>query len=228
MSRLLSVVLALCVLEAVAAAQYGPPPPPPGYGPPPPPPGYGPVAYGSAGPGYHEHDGFYLRLDIGFGGTSMKSDDADVTISGPGGSFGVAVGGVVAPNLIIFGEVFDDIAINPDIQFGSITASTQDTSAGVVGLGAGLAYYIMPINIYLSGTVAASRLTASQHGDEVAHSAWGGGLSLMVGKEWWVSDNWGIGGALQLYGGRIKDNSDSSSATWNVGAIALVFSATYN
>src|SRR5262249_28220230 len=166
--------LFVCLAEAVAAAQYGPPPPPPGYGPPPPPPGYGPppTVYASAAPGYHEHDGFYLRLHLGVGGTRMTADDPDVTISGAGGALGIAVGGAVAENLIIYGELLADIASNPDIKFGGFTSSTEDTSAGVVGIGAGLAYYFMPINVYISGTVAASRLTASQHGDEVAHSAW--------------------------------------------------------
>ena len=219
MKRSLLVLVVLPVLQAAAAAQVPPPPPPPGD--------YGTTGYGAPAPGFHEHDGFYLRLDIGFGGTAMSSKDLDVDISGPGGAFGIAIGGAVAQDLIVYGEVFDDIAVNPDVRVGSFTGTTSDTSAGVVGIGGGLAYYFMPSNIYLSATLAASRLTAQRHGSEVAHSAWGGGLSLMVGKEWWVSDNWGLGVAIQLYGGRIRDDSESSP-TWDVGAIAVVFSATYN
>ena len=220
-----SIILALLLFPSVALAQPGaapppPPTPPPGYGPPPP-------AYGYADPNAHKHDGFYLRFFLGIGYTSMELEDADLTVSGAGGAFGIAAGVAVSENLIVFAEIFDDIAVNPKVKAGGMTGETEDISAGVVAVGAGVAYYIQPSNMYVSGTLSWGQLTVQQDGEEVAETEFGPGLSLMVGKEWWVSPNWGVGGALQVYGGRMKDKGENAP-TWATQAIAIAFSATYN
>lgn len=220
----LAVVSILCGWVSIAAAQ-------PGAGAPPPPPGGGGYAY-PAQPGYedpsaHRHDSFFLRLWIGPAYTSMKLEDADVEVSGGGGSFGIAVGTAVQENLIIFGQLFDDIAMNPTIKMGGAELETSDVNAGVIGVGAGLAYYIMPANVYVSGALTYTQISVQQDGQEIGESEFGPGFSLMIGKEWWVSNNWGVGGALQLFGGRMKDKGDGAP-TWQTTAAALVFSATYN
>lgn len=230
--RIQSVLLASLLFSSAAFAQAPPPPGPP----PPPPGGYGapptaPYGYGSAYgpgqmPGYHRHDGGFFRAFLGFGYVNMSVEDVDLTIKGPGGIFGIAGGWAVAENLIIYAEVFDDIAFNPDVELGDFSGETEDTSAGNVGIGAGLAYYIMPANLYLSATIAASKITASSNGEDF-DTNFGPSVSLMIGKEWWVSDNWGLGVAGQLFLGSMKD-SDESDAKWKVISGGVVFSATYN
>ena len=223
--RSIFALLLILVPSAVLAqpGAYGPPPPPP-------PPGYGtpgPGAYGVADPNAHRHDGFYLRFFLGLGYTSMQLDDADLTVSGGGGAFGIAAGVAVSENLIVFAELFDDIAVNPTVEQGGATADTEDVSAGVVAIGAGIAYYIQPSNLYVSGTLSWGQLTVQQDGEEIGESDFGPGVSLMVGKEWWVSDNWGLGVALQLYAGSMKDSNDGGP-TWKTTAAAIVGSATFN
>jgi hypothetical protein len=53
----------------------------------------------------------------------------------------------------------------------------------------------------------------------------GFGFNLMVGKEWWVSDNWGLGVALQLLLAGAKDRDGTE---WDSGALAVLFTATHN
>jgi hypothetical protein len=48
----------------------------------------------------------------------------------------------------------------------------------------------------------------------------------MVGKEWWVSDDWGLGVAAQLLLGSAKD--PYSDAHWTSRGVAVMFSSTYN
>jgi hypothetical protein len=215
--------LLLVLVPSAALAQPGaappPPPPPPGYGP-------GPAAYGAADPGAHRHDGFYLRFFLGLGYTSMNLDDADLTVSGAGGAFGIAAGVAVSENFIIFAEIFDDIAVNPKIEMGGSSLDTEDVNAGVVAIGLGAAYYF-PSNMYLSGTLSMGQITVQQDGEEIGESDFGPGVSLMVGKEWWVSNNWGLGVALQLYAGSMKDSEDGGP-TWKTTAAAIVGSATFN
>jgi hypothetical protein len=50
----------------------------------------------------------------------------------------------------------------------------------------------------------------------------------MIGKEWWVSDNWGLGIAGQFFAGRMNDSEAPGAPTWETTAAALVFSATCN
>lgn len=164
---------------------------------------------------------------LGAAYTSMELEDADTKLSGAGGAFGIALGFAVSDNLIVFGELFDDIAVEPTVEMGGSSAEARNVNAGVVAVGAGVAYYFMPANIYVSGTLSWGQLTAQdEDNNEIAETDFGPGLSLMVGKEWWVSDNWGLGGALQIYGGRQKEKD--IDATWNTAAVALTFSATYN
>jgi len=214
-----------------------PPPgyPPPGYPPPGYPPGYPPAAYQSQPtPGSHHHDGFFLRFLAGFGYTSMGADlgPADTKISGGGGGFALALGGALTPNLILFGELLQSIAVEPKVEVGDASATAQDASASLVGIGAGLAYYLSN-NLYLSGTLAFSQISLQDaDNQEVADTEFGPGLSLVVGKEWWVSDNWGLGMAAQLYAATMKDRGPAvaggDAPTWQATGLNLLFSASFN
>src|SRR5688572_7367092 len=151
--------LFLGALAAPAAAQPGAPPP--NYAAPP--------TYGQAGsypavgvvprlPGYQTHDGFYLNLQLGPGYTSMSASagGTDVTISGGGAAFSLALGGAVAPNLILFGQVLADSSVDPKVKVGALSANA-DGSVTVAGFGAGLAYYVMPANVFLLGSALATQ-----------------------------------------------------------------------
>src|SRR5262245_24492481 len=96
-----TVVVSLVALAGTAAAQtYAPPP---AY-----PPGYVPEV--------HEHDGLFFRVFLGLGYTRASSGTevaGKPELSGPGGAFGVALGYTVSPNLVLYGEVFDDISVSP-------------------------------------------------------------------------------------------------------------------
>jgi hypothetical protein len=51
-------------------------------------------------------------------------------------------------------------------------------------------------------------------------------MNVMVGKEFWVSDEWGIGFAGQFLFADIPTTSDDASATYL--GFNLMFSATFN
>lgn len=224
----ISFALALLSIPAVAAAQPGqpPPPPPPGSSP-----GYGYGAYGMTVPGVHEHEGFYLNLGLGFGYNHMSTEvnGVDGAIKGPGGTFTFKLGGNVGRNLIIFGNLFANVAVEPTLEIEGEDAELEDVSAGVRGLGVGLAYYL-DSNIFLSGTLAAAQLVATYDDgttEEDSDTEFGPAFVGEIGKEWWVSDNWGLGLAVQLIVGSMKDSEDSD-ITWTTVAGGLNFSATYD
>jgi hypothetical protein len=221
---------------------YAPPPayaPPPGYAPTPgpgaPPPGYPPGSYPppAYGPPVVEnlHDGFYLRLHTGGGYMSVSGSDGagnTVKIAGDSVSLGVSIGGAIVPNLIVFGTFFISVVSNPDLTQNGAAAGTGSGSAAVGGFGAGLAYYFQPINLYLSGVLAATDFQVQDsNGNMTYDSDTGIGFQGMVGKEWWVSQDWGLGAAFEFVGASMKDKADPS-IKWTSTSFALLFSATYN
>ena len=192
---------------------YPPPPPPPA----PPPPS--------------AHTGFYLRLHLGGGYSKVSGEDSTgdrVTISGGAASFGVALGGAIAPNWIIFGNLFGTFISDPNVSLDGQDLGSGSGSADVLGFGGGVAYFLEPANVYLSASLAATKFRIdNSNGDKVYESDTGVGFQGIVGKEWRVSAGWGLGIAGELILASMKDSVDSS-LTWTATAFSVLFSATYN
>lgn len=226
------------LLAQYASPNYGPPPP--GYGaPPPPPPGYYPPPrrYGYGRPvvyqaPVYQHDGFYLHMTIGAGYTSLTANTAGdkATISGGGLALGIAAGGAIAPNLILFGTLYDNMISDPDISYNGVPNGQQfGTDVHLIGLGIGLAYYLMPVNVYFSAAVSATwmRLDDNYYDETYLETDTGLGFQGQVGKEWWVWPGWGMGVAAQLTLASMK-SADFQDTRWTGASFSILFSATYN
>jgi hypothetical protein len=175
----------------------------------------------------HAHDGFYLHLAMGIGLTSVSSNGA--SYSGTSTAIAAAGGVVVAPNLIIYGKLVDLSISNAS----GTMAGTPGSSADVewLGVGPGLAYYIEPLNLYLGGTVAFSRASygsgSSSGTGQITN--WGLGGELLFGKEWWASQNWGLGLAGEVVLSSARDRTAMfGGGDWTTAGFNLLFSATYN
>lgn len=100
-----------------------------------------------------------------------------------------------------------------------------DLSLGA--LGAGITYYIMPANVYLSGSVGVGNLTADVQGSSASIDS-GNGLVLdaTLGKEWWVGSKWGLGvaGAFGYHTISDEETDDNLSGP----SFAVRFTATMN
>jgi hypothetical protein len=226
---LLGIASAIVLLgESAAFAQrpyYGR-----GYGPQP---GYYPApAYGSWY-GYHQHDGFFMRVTAGLGyfSASESYGGATYTYSGLGESLSAAFGGTIAPNLILYGELLGTSVSNASLSYGGATQPYSGTDVTLFGFGPGLAYYVEPVNLYLSGTLTFTQVsfTDTYSGYPSGDSNLGIGLSFMVGKEWWVTRDWGIGIAGQVHVATMSDTPAPGYDTrLRAAALSMLFSATYN
>jgi hypothetical protein len=215
--RLFTIAATLLVLAGVASAQGAPPPPPP------------PGGYTVGGAPPVIHTGLHFNVHLGFAYTNMSADDGfgnEVTFSGPGGAFGLSLGYAVKPNLIVYGELFDAIAVNPNVEFNGQSGETEDANVGVIGVGIGLKYYMMPANIYVGGTLAMAQLSAQENGEEVGETDFGPGVLLKAGKEWLVGTKLGVGIGAQLFFGTMPEKDADFS--WTSTAFALVGSLSYN
>ena len=82
--------------------------------------------------------------------------------------------------------------------------------------------------MYLSGALMFVTFELDDsNNNAIYQSDTGVGFQGMVGKEWWVSANWGLGLAGELFVASMKDKTDPNTS-WTSSAFSLVFSATYN
>lgn len=181
-------------------------------------------------PRIHRHLGFFLRLDVGPGyfGTSSPSRSA----KGVGFGVGLAIGGAVTEDLIIAAESWAIGAVNPTQTSNGVTQTWSDSAALISGFGLNITHYFMPANVYLSLTPGISALALEGKVGlpefQVLTSSLGFGLRFAVGKEWWVSDHWGLGMALEFDFSTNRVTSLGFTETWTSFGGGIVFSATYN
>ncbi len=183
----------------------------------------------------YRHRGFFLRPDIGFGYLTASASDlgTDYTISGAAGYLGFAIGGSVADGVILAGHLWGMSATSPTITANGQGGSVSDTYLGFAAIGPEFDYYLMPANFFLGATLALSRVTLQTGGRLTSggtnySTQVGVAGQLAVGKEWWVSDSWGLGLKGEVTITANKDHSSSNSPTWLGFAFAIGFSATYN
>lgn len=178
--------------------------------------------------GAETHDGFFLRFKVGPGYASAKSDtDPSLKISGGAFHFRFDIGGALTENLILHGTLDSFSVFEPEIEYDSESGRIEDSSFDISGIGIGLSYYLMPSNLYVGLLLASveDSITFDIYDEEIeAESDSGPHLTLNAGKEWWVSDNWGLGLGADLGVGRVPDGDDNfDNFTFSVN-----FSATYN
>jgi hypothetical protein len=156
-----------------------------------------------ATPHISEHTGFHLHGAAG---------PATIVGEGIGGSVSASAGVSVAPNLIVGAEAW------------GIGAGSGISDAEIYGFGPMLKYYFMPVNVYLAATPSFTRASSQTiFGDPVGEDEWGFGLRAAIGKEWFVSERWGLGfgGVFDVVTNRLGDDE-------TVMGGALVFSASFN
>ncbi|HWU90249.1 MAG TPA: hypothetical protein VN253_23455 [Kofleriaceae bacterium] len=147
------------------------------------------------------HDGFYFRLGVGPGyaiatlDTGAGSDDS----TGANISTQLAVGWTVRRGLVVGGATFPMVVLSP--SYDGIDAGGQHVSA----TGPFVDYYPNSRKgLHFHGGLLFS-LGYLDGGDRASHIGAGYGASLGVGYDFFVTDEWSIGGiaratAYHLYG----------------------------
>jgi hypothetical protein len=199
--------------------------------PPPPPP--------AAEPGAHLHDGFYMRISLGANGlrSTVESDrasDPEVKVSGGGLSFDFLLGGTPTPGLVLGGGLLIDTAPNPNVQVdGEDVNSDFEASYGFIGPFID-GYFDPEGGFHVGGAIGFSGFTLDDKDDDAdddkAFS--GGGGSIWVGYDAWVSSQWSLGGMLRLSGGsgkrQLERNGVDVEEKATTGSFSILFTALYH
>jgi hypothetical protein len=192
--------------------------------------------------GYHRHDGFYLSLCGGpvFGNVmdDIKTYGAPNTLdmSGTGGVFDFKIGGAIRENLILHADLISNAVAGPTaVSFNNNYSTTvkmpESFGVGEAMWGVGMTYYVMPSNILFSGTLGLGKFSITDSKDSKNNVTTSGGFSLQLklGKEWWVSKNWGLGVGL-TYGTTKVTNESTGNPTEELSSnrFGILFNTTFN
>jgi hypothetical protein len=186
-------------------------------------------------PGSHRHDGFFVRLltgpGVGFHSGSGTIDNGDVgDYSGTAYAMWngqLALGAAVVEDLIVYAAFWGNSAFVSDNSY----EKPKSSIGGYGGLNLGINYYLMPANVFVGGEIGSAfgsyRVYDSSDWSPEYYNydpLFGFDVKVLFGKEWWVSDNWGLG--LAVSGSYTYLAYGSQHA--NLGGVHFNFSATYN
>ncbi|MDH5675046.1 MAG: porin family protein [Myxococcales bacterium] len=186
----------------------------------------------------HAHDGFLLRVVVGPGVSWARERLAgagageDVGRSGLSSSFMLDVGYAIVENFNLRLRIGGQVIPSPTVVVGGEerdVGGSADVGSGLLGLG--VDYYFMPLNLRVGATIGPSGISYTDDaGDEFSTDS-GLGFNLEVGMEWWVSTNWGLGGAAVLWltnvSGQEGTESFGDDVQHRFAGIGLLFSASY-
>jgi hypothetical protein len=174
-----------------------------------------------------EHEGgIFIRLSAGIAGSGTSIEDAGVKteFSEGGGTTNLAIGGMAWKNIALHATSFGWAVSDPNIKVDGVDQGRFNGTASLNAIGGGVTWYIMPVNIYISGSAGFGWLSVTQNFR--SDTSTGFAFDLTVGKEWWVSDRWGLGVAVGANGHSIP--VEGVDANWEGGSIGVRFSATFN
>jgi hypothetical protein len=174
------------------------------------------------------HDGgFFLRIapGVGFARTNIDEAGDELEFRGLSGAADIAIGWMVRPNLALHATLGGWTLDDPTVRFNGQEEDVQDMSLFLFGYGGGFTWYFGDSNVYLTAWGAAAELDFELDGTTETSDT-GYALGLGVGKEWWVSDRWGLG--VSLSAGYHAVPPGDAESRFKGPSFAVSFSATLN
>jgi hypothetical protein len=174
------------------------------------------------------HDGgFFLRLapGLGYARTSISELGDDLELRGLSGSLDVAIGAMVTRNLALHANIGAWAVVDPTLRFNGEEEQIEDTAVSLVSYGGGFTWYFGSSNAYVTAYAGAAGLEFEFEG-EAESSETGWAFEVSLGKEWWVSDRWGLG--VSASGGYHSVPPGDASNNFSGPSFAVRFSATLN
>ena len=176
------------------------------------------------------HRGFFLRFNLGGGPIQVTTDD-DLKVGNGGMQLTIEIGGALFDDFAVYGLLLANSIVGPTLEVDGNTLQADDnTSFGTTIVGGGVTYYL-PWNIYVDAAAGVARHELRYEGPL---AQWrietdpGLGVMLGAGKEWMVSDHWGLGRGAHAVVTSRKDKDDAGKETqFASAAISFSFSASY-
>jgi hypothetical protein len=186
--------------------------------------------------GVRTHDGFYLRMSLGGGSITAEGDRfdsagvrSDYQFKGNAISADLLIGGSPLPGFVIGGAYLTNYAARE---------RTEESEGGDAGMSFGMIGPFIDVypnphgGFHLGGMLGPAATVAYDDRYEEQTSAVGFGGALWLGYDFWIGEQWSLGGVLRASGARVETppNRDlqPNEDRLGVGSLALLVSATYH
>jgi hypothetical protein len=182
----------------------------------------------------HNHDGFYLRFNVGFewSGADIATDAGashpDYTLNGGGISLDLLVGGTPSPSLTVGGGVMLKSISDPEVRLQD-DREVGSGSGGVLMVGPFVDGFPMSNGgLHLGGLVGFATGTGRREESDDDFGGAGIGAAAWVGQGFWVGSEVSVGFVLKLDAAFMRDDSGPVALTETVYGGALSFSVLYH
>ncbi|MEP7051321.1 MAG: hypothetical protein ABJB12_13255 [Pseudomonadota bacterium] len=179
------------------------------------------------------HDGFYLRMGLGlaYSGALVSSDSkslGDYSFAGGGVAFDLWLGGTPTPGLAL-GAALSGVGLNSS----SRRASDQSISGAVSGSTGLLGFFadVFPDperGFHFGGALGVASGLAKPKDSGMTYEGGGIGLEAWTGYDFWVGQQWSLGGAVRFIGTVTRQDTDTVKYETSMGGMSLSFTALYH
>jgi hypothetical protein len=157
--------------------------------------------------GAETHDGFYLRFSLGAGGLSMQREakgtaqselvySGDSSIDGGTTTGELSIGGTPGGGFVIAGTLLTYNVPNPTLENDSGGEAELGGPLQVIVIGPSVDWFPNPNGgFHFGGTLGLAAAAAdTPSGNDFEHIGGGGAaISLQVGYDWWIGEEWSLG-----------------------------------
>jgi hypothetical protein len=182
----------------------------------------------------HNHDGFYLRANVGFvwSGADIATDAGashpDYTLNGGGISLDLLVGGTPSPSLTVGGAVTLKSISDPEVRLQN-DSEAGSGSGGLLMVGPFVDGFPMSNGgLHFGGLVGFATGTGRREQSDDDFDGAGIGAAAWVGQGFWVGKEVSLGFVLKLDAAFMRDDSGPVALTETVYGGALSFSVLYH
>ena len=178
---------------------------------------------------FHQHEGFYLRLNAGLGTLLSANIDVGPVEVSSGGltlNYDLLIGGSPAPGFTIGGGLLGGLQLTGDWEVEATGASgSGDMVTLIIGPFAD-GFFDPKRGWHMGGLAGLARVAFDVGGANDGNDALGFGGAFWTGYDAWVAPEWTVGGLLRLDALRATNSDDDVTVT-EVG-LSLMFSVLYN
>ena len=181
---------------------------------------------------YQMHEGFYLRGNLGIGLLSNRFDDGSLTtkdLSGSGFafSFDLLAGGSPAPGFTVGGALISSAAFSSSFERDGQKAD-RDASLGMLGVFVD-GFPKATGGFHLGGAFGLAQVKIEKQLGDLGKDTLGGfGGAAWIGQDFWVADEFSMGGLLRFAGALTSASQNSVETSASTFSTSLMFTTLYN
>jgi hypothetical protein len=190
------------------------------------------AARGPLPPGAESHEGLYINASLGVGWLHTEShgkNGGELVVSGRGTPLALSIGYVFAKNLVLSWDYCYLHVGHPSL--GDDYSSVGIVNLGWEGTGPGARLYL-PLNTFVGGSLLLSKVRINNGNPDDSRyglrwdSEYGITGRVSLGKEFWATDNWGLGLVGEALFGRLPGHDNWP--TFSTRGFSLMASSTFN